>query len=156
MFFFQNQFKALQTNKKTGFLNLLFEFNLNRYGGRHTVTMIPGDGIGPEMMNYVKEVFTIAGVPVDFEMINFDPLSENDNDLRQVDILLRFFSCFILLYLVAVENKGLVPLFFKSSETFSLVGVSNKQITKKKRLCLSGSFVSQEKRLRHQRKHRDH
>ena len=46
--------------------------------------MIPGDGIGPEMMNYVKEVFTHAGVPVDFEMINFDPNSEDTEDLRQV------------------------------------------------------------------------
>jgi hypothetical protein len=55
-----------------------------RYGGRHTVTMIPGDGIGPEMMNYVKQVFTSAGVPVDFEMINFDPTSQDYEDLRQV------------------------------------------------------------------------
>jgi isocitrate dehydrogenase (NAD+) len=46
--------------------------------------MIPGDGIGPEMMNYVKEVFTVAGVPVDFEMINFDPNSDKSDDLRQV------------------------------------------------------------------------
>ena len=30
---------------------------LAKYGGRHTVTMLPGDGIGPEMMRYVKEVF---------------------------------------------------------------------------------------------------
>jgi isocitrate dehydrogenase (NAD+) len=27
------------------------------YGGRHTVTMLPGGGIGPELMGYVKEVF---------------------------------------------------------------------------------------------------
>ena len=26
------------------------------YGGRHTVTLLPGAGIGPELMNYVKEV----------------------------------------------------------------------------------------------------
>ena len=30
---------------------------LAKYGGRHTVTMLPGDGIGPEMMGYVKEIF---------------------------------------------------------------------------------------------------
>jgi isocitrate/isopropylmalate dehydrogenase len=54
--------------------------------------MIPGDGIGPEMMNYVKEVFTIAGVPVDFEIISFDPLSENDNDLKQVRFCLVSFE----------------------------------------------------------------
>lgn len=28
-----------------------------RYGGRHAVTMLPGGGIGPELMSYVKEVF---------------------------------------------------------------------------------------------------
>merc|ERR1712004_105906 len=37
--------------------------------GRQTVTMIPGDGIGTELMTSVKDVFTAAGVPVDFEEI---------------------------------------------------------------------------------------
>lgn len=26
------------------------------YGGRHTVTLLPGAGVGPELMEYVKEV----------------------------------------------------------------------------------------------------
>ncbi|XP_070540958.1 isocitrate dehydrogenase [NAD] subunit beta, mitochondrial-like [Ptychodera flava] len=34
-----------------------------------TVTMIPGDGVGPEMMGCVREVFKHTGVPVDFEEI---------------------------------------------------------------------------------------
>ncbi len=29
--------------------------------------MIPGDGVGPELMSSVKDVFSAAGVPVDFE-----------------------------------------------------------------------------------------
>lgn len=29
------------------------------YGGRHTVTLLPGAGIGPELMGYVKEVCVI-------------------------------------------------------------------------------------------------
>ncbi|XP_050162098.1 isocitrate dehydrogenase [NAD] subunit gamma, mitochondrial-like, partial [Myiozetetes cayanensis] len=40
-----------------------------KYGGRHTVTLIPGDGIGPELMLHVKEVFRRACVPVDFEEV---------------------------------------------------------------------------------------
>ena len=52
-----------------------------QYGGRHTVTMLPGGGIGPELMNYVKEIFRYAGVPVDFEIIDIDPNSENNEDL---------------------------------------------------------------------------
>lgn len=39
------------------------------FGGRVTVAMIPGDGVGPELMTGVKKVFTSAGVPVDFEEI---------------------------------------------------------------------------------------
>ena len=34
---------------------------------RQKVTMIPGDGVGPEIMTTVKDVFKAAGVPVDFE-----------------------------------------------------------------------------------------
>uniref|UniRef100_U5EYC6 Isocitrate dehydrogenase [NAD] subunit, mitochondrial n=1 Tax=Corethrella appendiculata TaxID=1370023 RepID=U5EYC6_9DIPT len=35
--------------------------------GRTTCTMIPGDGVGPELMYAVSEVFKAADVPVDFE-----------------------------------------------------------------------------------------
>lgn len=54
------------------------------YGGRHTVTMLPGSGIGPEMMNYVKEVFRYAGVPVDFEEVEMNSKAENNEDLEYV------------------------------------------------------------------------
>ena len=37
-----------------------------RYGGRHTVTVMPGDGIGPEMMGFVKEIFRHAGNFIQF------------------------------------------------------------------------------------------
>ena len=30
------------------------------YGGRQTVTLIPGDGVGPELMAGVKKVFNSA------------------------------------------------------------------------------------------------
>lgn len=31
--------------------------------------MVPGDGVGPELMSSVQQVFSAAGVPVDFEEI---------------------------------------------------------------------------------------
>ena len=37
--------------------------------GVQTVTLLPGDGIGPELVHSVKEVFKAAGVPVQFEEI---------------------------------------------------------------------------------------
>ncbi|XP_043226205.1 isocitrate dehydrogenase [NAD] subunit beta, mitochondrial-like isoform X3 [Amphibalanus amphitrite] len=35
--------------------------------GNLTCTLIPGDGVGPELCNVISEVFKAAGVPVDFE-----------------------------------------------------------------------------------------
>jgi hypothetical protein len=54
---------------------------LAKYGGRHTVTMMPGEGIGPEMMEYVKEVFKVAGAPIDFETVLLDPTTDKYDDL---------------------------------------------------------------------------
>ncbi|GAA34041.2 isocitrate dehydrogenase (NAD+) [Clonorchis sinensis] len=54
------------------FLNVGFHQDLPKacYGGRHTVAMLTGDGVGPEMMDYVKEVYQLIGAPVDFEEIH--------------------------------------------------------------------------------------
>ena len=69
--------------------------------------MMPGEGIGPEMMDYVKDAYKTAGVPVDFgkafwnnkskrlwhgfllfffmlEMIYLDPTTDNYDDLYNV------------------------------------------------------------------------
>uniref|UniRef100_A0AC35U448 Iso_dh domain-containing protein n=1 Tax=Rhabditophanes sp. KR3021 TaxID=114890 RepID=A0AC35U448_9BILA len=40
----------------------------NKSGGRYLVTVLPGDGIGPEMVEIVKNIFKFAMVPVDFEI----------------------------------------------------------------------------------------
>ena len=34
------------------------------------VTLIPGDGIGPEISESLKKIFESAGVPIDFELEN--------------------------------------------------------------------------------------
>uniref|UniRef100_A0A8C1UJK2 Isocitrate dehydrogenase (NAD(+)) 3 non-catalytic subunit gamma n=1 Tax=Cyprinus carpio TaxID=7962 RepID=A0A8C1UJK2_CYPCA len=47
------------------------------YGGRHTVTLIPGDGIGPELLNHVREIFRFCCVPVDFEIVRVDSSERN-------------------------------------------------------------------------------
>lgn len=44
--------------------------------------MLPGGGIGPELMSYVKEVFRYAGAPVDFEVVQIDPKSDSNEDLE--------------------------------------------------------------------------
>ena len=40
---------------------------MSKPAGRHVVTLVPGDGVGPEMMSSMQEVFKAAGVPIDFE-----------------------------------------------------------------------------------------
>eukprot|EP00794_Sanderia_malayensis_P005341 gene5341-6011_t len=48
------------------------------YGGRHTVTMLPADGIGPQLMKGTQEVFKSAGVPIDFENITLSSTNSQD------------------------------------------------------------------------------
>uniref|UniRef100_A0A0N4ZJG6 Isocitrate dehydrogenase [NAD] subunit, mitochondrial n=1 Tax=Parastrongyloides trichosuri TaxID=131310 RepID=A0A0N4ZJG6_PARTI len=60
-----------------------------RYGGRHTVTALPGDGIGPEMLGIVQKIFSFANVPVDFEECQLDskptsPESDLDNAIMSI------------------------------------------------------------------------
>ncbi|XP_020381997.2 isocitrate dehydrogenase [NAD] subunit gamma, mitochondrial-like [Rhincodon typus] len=42
------------------------------YGGRFTVTQIPGDGVGPELMGHVERVLSAARAPVEFEVVRVD------------------------------------------------------------------------------------
>uniref|UniRef100_A0AC11CJQ2 Isocitrate dehydrogenase (NAD(+)) 3 non-catalytic subunit gamma n=1 Tax=Ovis aries TaxID=9940 RepID=A0AC11CJQ2_SHEEP len=59
-----------------------------KYGGRHTVTMIPGDGIGPELMLHVKSVFRHACVPVDFEEVHVSSTADEE-DIRNAIMAIR-------------------------------------------------------------------
>ena len=68
---------------------------LAKYGGRYTVTMLPGDGIGPEMMEYVKEVFTFAGAPVDFETIHLNPTTDDYRDVEKAISAVKRNGCAI-------------------------------------------------------------
>ncbi|XP_055043348.1 isocitrate dehydrogenase [NAD] subunit gamma, mitochondrial isoform X2 [Misgurnus anguillicaudatus] len=53
-----------------------------KYGGRHTVTLIPGDGIGPELLNHVRDLFRYCCVPVDFEIVNVDSSVASESDIN--------------------------------------------------------------------------
>ena len=55
--------------------------------------MMPGEGIGPEMMEYVKDVYKTAGVPVDFEMVYLDPTTDNYDDLYNAISSVRRNGC---------------------------------------------------------------
>lgn len=40
-----------------------------------TVTLIPGDGIGPEISAAVQKIFETAGVPIQWEIEDVTPVS---------------------------------------------------------------------------------
>jgi len=60
-----------------------------KHGGRHTVTLIPGDGIGPELLNHVREVFRFSCVPVDFEVVNVNSALGTEDDINDAITAIR-------------------------------------------------------------------
>ncbi|CAF0997738.1 unnamed protein product [Adineta steineri] len=47
-----------------------------------TVTLIPGDGIGPEISNSVQKIFEAANVPLDWESVDVTPVKGPDGKFR--------------------------------------------------------------------------
>ncbi|KAI8455108.1 hypothetical protein BY996DRAFT_6431127 [Phakopsora pachyrhizi] len=62
-----------------------------KYGGIYTVTLIPGDGIGREITNSVKEIFDHTNVPIEFEEFNISGETSEDQSVfqRSMDSLRR-------------------------------------------------------------------
>ncbi|KAK9680529.1 NAD-dependent isocitrate dehydrogenase [Basidiobolus ranarum] len=48
--------------------------NKNPATGNYVVTMIPGDGIGPEISKSVKEIYAAANVPIEWEEVDVTPV----------------------------------------------------------------------------------
>ncbi|XP_042221483.1 isocitrate dehydrogenase [NAD] subunit beta, mitochondrial-like isoform X1 [Homarus americanus] len=48
--------------------------------GHTTATLVPGDGVGPELCQVVLDVFKSAGVPVDFEELYLTELYSRETD----------------------------------------------------------------------------
>lgn len=50
--------------------------------GKQVVTLIPGDGIGPEISAAVQEIFDAAGAPVEWEPVDVTPVQGADGKFR--------------------------------------------------------------------------
>ncbi|CDS38077.1 isocitrate dehydrogenase NAD [Echinococcus multilocularis] len=59
-----------------------------KYGGRHTVAMLTGDGVSPEMMEHVKSVYYTLGVPIEFDEVAIDNNS-NEEVVREAIMAVR-------------------------------------------------------------------
>ncbi|KAF8238730.1 mitochondrial NAD-dependent isocitrate dehydrogenase subunit 2 precursor [Tricholoma matsutake] len=42
--------------------------------GKYTVTLIPGDGIGPEISQSIKDIYVASGVPIQWEEVSVTPV----------------------------------------------------------------------------------
>ncbi|KAI5283432.1 isocitrate dehydrogenase (NAD(+)) idh1 [Ascosphaera atra] len=60
-------------------------FNPTKYGGKYTVTLIPGDGIGAEVAESVKTVFKADNVPVEWEQVDISGI-DSGNKARSEDL----------------------------------------------------------------------
>ncbi|RZC36672.1 isocitrate dehydrogenase [NAD] subunit gamma, mitochondrial-like, partial [Asbolus verrucosus] len=81
----QSTMSAFEIQHKTPLIKKVEAIPVALYGGRHAVTMLPGGGIGPELMGYVREVFKYAGAPVDFEVVDIgDENKELDYALTSI------------------------------------------------------------------------
>jgi len=52
-----------------------------KYGGVYTVTLIPGDGIGAEITDSVKEIFEHVNAPIEWEQYDVSGMSSAGEDL---------------------------------------------------------------------------
>jgi isocitrate dehydrogenase (NAD+) len=61
-------------------------FKPTKYGGKYTVTLIPGDGIGAEVAESVKTIFKADNVPVEWEQIDVSGLDDATPTGRTEDL----------------------------------------------------------------------
>ncbi|KAK7204822.1 isocitrate dehydrogenase subunit 1 [Myxozyma melibiosi] len=54
-----------------------------KYGGKYTVTLIPGDGIGAEVSESVKTIFKADNVPVEWEQIDVTGVGNSEDGIRE-------------------------------------------------------------------------
>ncbi|XP_013390200.1 isocitrate dehydrogenase [NAD] subunit beta, mitochondrial isoform X2 [Lingula anatina] len=75
--------------------------------GKQRVTLVPGDGVGPEIMSSVQAVFTDAGVPVEFEEFHISEVNPKMN-AKHDDVINSFLTN-------GVGLKGIIatPTHFK-------------------------------------------
>ncbi|RIA90879.1 hypothetical protein C1645_822797, partial [Glomus cerebriforme] len=58
-----------------------------KYGGKYTITLIPGDGIGQETAASVKTIFKAANVPIEWEQLDVTGYTQEGDLLFKQSIL---------------------------------------------------------------------
>ncbi|RKO98611.1 hypothetical protein CXG81DRAFT_15687 [Caulochytrium protostelioides] len=100
------------------------EARSKRYGGVHTVTLIPGDGIGQELAQAVKTVFSASGAPVHWD--EYDLLSGHTPDAAALATHLRAATDSVKRNRVALKGILYTPVSVLAHR--SLNGVFRKEL----------------------------
>lgn len=53
------------------------------------MTVLPGDGIGPEMLAHVRKIFEAALAPIDFEITELSPGHKRAEDFENAIISIK-------------------------------------------------------------------
>ncbi|UZJ51707.1 hypothetical protein CBS101457_001027 [Exobasidium rhododendri] len=90
--------------------------------GKYLVTLIPGDGIGPEVSEAVKEIYRAANVPIDWEEVNVTPMIKNGKQVIPDESVVSIKKNTVALKgpLATPIGKGHVSMNLTLRRTFSL------------------------------------
>ncbi|KAJ1977369.1 NAD-dependent isocitrate dehydrogenase [Dimargaris xerosporica] len=90
--------------------------------GNYEVTLIPGDGIGPEISESVQQIFEAAKVPIEWESVNVTPILRNGRTTIPDDALHSVQKNTIALKgpLATPIGKGHVSMNLTLRRTFNL------------------------------------
>ncbi|CCH59512.1 hypothetical protein TBLA_0B06910 [Henningerozyma blattae CBS 6284] len=80
--------RGLATVPATGFRGFLNPLP-KEYGGRYTVTLIPGDGVGKEVTDSVVSIFNAENLPIDWERVDISGLDHEEGVEAAVNSLKR-------------------------------------------------------------------
>ncbi|BDD59816.1 NAD-dependent isocitrate dehydrogenase [Monascus purpureus] len=90
--------------------------------GKYTVTLIEGDGIGPEISQSVKDIFSAANVPIKWEPVDVTPILKDGRTTIPEDAIKSVERNFVALKgpLATPVGKGHVSLNLTLRRTFNL------------------------------------
>lgn len=90
--------------------------------GKYTVTLIEGDGIGPEISQSVKDIFAAAKAPVEWESVDVTPQLKNGKTVIPDKAIDSVKKNFVALKgpLATPIGKGHVSLNLTLRRTFNL------------------------------------
>ncbi|KAJ6041826.1 uncharacterized protein N7446_012892 [Penicillium canescens] len=90
--------------------------------GKYTVTLIEGDGIGPEIAQSVKDIFAAAKAPVKWESVDVTPILKDGKTAIPDDAIASVRRNFVALKgpLATPVGKGHVSLNLTLRRTFNL------------------------------------